>query len=116
MPQICERLVDQLKAKGNVKNPYAVATSQLQKHGILKKGTQELTPKGEQRQAMGAAGRAKDRAAKHSGGSPSDYTYNPRTNVAHLSVGGTTNYVRSPGGFAEGGPPLPRSGVVSTKR
>jgi len=85
MPKIMERLVSQLKAKGNVDNPYAVATSQLQKHGILKKGTQELTPKGQQRQAMGAAGRAKDRAAKASSGhKPGDYGYNPRTNQATL--------------------------------
>jgi hypothetical protein len=42
-----------------------------------------LTTEGKKRQAMGASGRAKDRAAKKQGGKPSDYTYNPRTNVAH---------------------------------
>jgi hypothetical protein len=65
MPKILERLVSQLKEKGMDKNrAYAVATSSLQRTGVLKKGTQELTAKGEKRQAMGAAGRAKDRAAQ----------------------------------------------------
>ena len=83
MPKILERLVGQLEDKGKSKSSaFAIATSQLQKSGVLKKGTQELTPKGEQRQAMGAAGRAKDRAAKAGGGSASDYHYNPRTNRA----------------------------------
>jgi hypothetical protein len=82
MPKIFERLISQLKAKG-VKNPHAVATSQLQKSGVLKKGTRKLTPKGTKRQAMGAAGRAKDRAAKASSGrKASDFKYNPRTNRA----------------------------------
>lgn len=85
MPKILERLVGQLQAKGQPKsNAFAIATSQLQKHGILKKGTQELTPKGQTRQDMGNAGRAKDRAAKASGHSPSAYKYNPRTNQATL--------------------------------
>jgi len=86
MPKILERLVSQLQAKGTPKaNAYAIATSQLQKAGDLKKGSQELTPKGAQRQAMGAAGRAKDRAAKASGKhAAADYGYNPRTNLATL--------------------------------
>ena len=42
----------------------------------------ELTPAGKKREAMGAEGRAKDRAAKRSGGAPSDYTYDAKTNVA----------------------------------
>jgi len=86
MPAILERLKNQLVAKGKPEgNAWAIATSQLQKHGVLKKGTQELTPKGETRQAMGAAGRAKDRAAKASGGhSASDYRYNAKSNQATL--------------------------------
>lgn len=81
MPKILERLVGQLEAKGMPKSQaFAVATSAQQKAGNLKPGTQELTAKGAKRQAMGAAGRAKDRAAKASGGKPSDYTYNPQTN------------------------------------
>jgi len=86
MPKILDRLVSQLKAKG-VKNPYAVATSQLQKAGNLKKGTQELTAKGKKRQAMGAEGRAKDRAAKASGKPKSAYSYSKRTNRATLKKG-----------------------------
>lgn len=86
MPKILERLVGQLEAKGKDKSSaFAIATSQLQKHGVLKRGSQELTSKGAQRQAMGAAGRAKDRAAKASGGHKAgDYSYNPRNNQATL--------------------------------
>jgi len=83
MPKILDRLVNQLKAK-NVANPYAVATSQLQKSGVLKKGTQKLTPKGAKRQAMGAEGRAKDRAAKYSGKKSSEFVYSKKTNRATL--------------------------------
>lgn len=83
MPKILERLVSQLKAKGMpTSQAYAVATSQQQKAGNLKPGTQELTDKGYKRQAMGAAGRAKDRAAQAAGGNPADYTYNQLTNRA----------------------------------
>jgi hypothetical protein len=70
-------------AKGMPKpNAYAVATSQLQKHGVLKKGSQELTPKGQTRNAMSPAERAKDRAAKESKHPASDYKYSPATNRA----------------------------------
>lgn len=62
----------------------AAARSRLQKAGILKKGSDELTEYGKKRQAMGAAGRAKDRAAKASGRKPSEYKYNARTNKATL--------------------------------
>jgi len=85
MPAILERLVRQLEAKGMPKNQaFAVATSQQQKAGNLKKGTQELTAKGAKRQAMGASGRAKDRAAKASGHSTKDYGYSSKTNRATL--------------------------------
>ena len=84
-PQILDRLVQQLKDRGVEKNrAFAIATSQLQKAGVLKKGTQDLTKKGEKRQEMGAAGRAKDRAAKKDNNKPSDYKYNSRTNIATL--------------------------------
>lgn len=83
MPKLLERLVSQLQAKGMPKaRAYATATSTLQKSGSLKPGSQELTAKGKKRQEMGAAGRAKDRAAKASGGKPSEYTYNQLTNRA----------------------------------
>jgi hypothetical protein len=85
MPKILERLVGQLQAKGVPKsNAYAIATSQQQKAGNLKAGTQELTSKGAKRQAMGAEGRAKDREAKQSGRSTSDYRYSKKTNRATL--------------------------------
>lgn len=85
MPAIFDRLVSQLQAKGMPKaRSYAVANSQLQKAGILKKGSQQLTEKGKKRQEMGAAGRAKDRAAQESGRSTKEYSYNPRTNRATL--------------------------------
>lgn len=88
MPKILERLVSQLEAKGMPKSKaFAVATSQQQKAGNLKKGTQELTPQGARRQAMGAEGRAKDRAAKESGRPASDYAYSKRTNRATLPGG-----------------------------
>ena len=84
MPKILERLTRQLRSKG-VKNSFAVATSQLQKHGILKKGSQDLTSKGEIRNAMSPGERAKSREAKYSGkNKPSDYKYNKKTNKATL--------------------------------
>ena len=74
MPKILDRLVSQLKAKGHDKSSaYAIATKALQRSGNLKKGTQEATPKGERRGDMSPGERAKDRQARYSGGSPSDY-------------------------------------------
>ena len=85
MPKILERLKSQLVAKGMPKaNAYAVATSQLQKHGVLKPGSQKLTPKGETRNAMTAGERAKDRAAHASKHSPAQFNYNAKTNRATL--------------------------------
>jgi hypothetical protein len=88
MPKILHRLVDQLKAKGMPdSSAWAIATKQQQKAGNLKPGSQELTAKGAKRQAMGAAGRAKDRAAKVSGGKAADYSYNAKTNRATKGKG-----------------------------
>tara|TARA_Y100000034_G_C6694673_1_gene306047 strand:+ start:55 stop:558 length:504 start_codon:yes stop_codon:yes gene_type:complete len=94
MPKILDRLTQQLKDMG-VEKPRATAVSQLQKAGILKKGTMQLTVKGKKRQAMGAAERAKDRAAKYSKGKhkPSDYEYNPRTNQATLKKRTTKGFL-----------------------
>jgi len=86
MPKILERLVSQLKAQGRgEQQAYAIATSQLQKHGVLNQHG-ELTPKGAKRQQMGNDGRAKDRAAKYSGGrhKPAEYKYSAKTNMATL--------------------------------
>lgn len=83
--KLYDRLVSQLMAKGMPEDKaHATATSQLQKHGSLKPGTRELTKHGKKREKMGAAGRAKDRAAKKSGKKPSDYKYNAKTNGATL--------------------------------
>tara|TARA_R110000851_G_scaffold166275_4_gene311542 strand:+ start:3029 stop:6835 length:3807 start_codon:yes stop_codon:yes gene_type:complete len=84
-PEILDRLVQQLMAKGKSKDAaYAIANASLQKNGVLKKGTQQLTGKGEKRNSMSAGERAKDRAAKKDGKSPSQYNYNKKTNIATL--------------------------------
>jgi hypothetical protein len=79
MPPIAERLKRQLAAKGE-KNAESKAYAFLNKAGVLKGS--KLTPKGEKRQAMGAAGRAKDRAAKEYGGTPAGYEYDKLNNKA----------------------------------
>lgn len=79
MSKIGDRLTRQLAAKGT-KNASGMAYAILNKDGLAKGS--KLTAKGEKRQAMGNDGRAKDRAAKRSGGSPNDYKYNPKTNQA----------------------------------
>lgn len=85
MPKILDRLVGQLKAKG-VANPYAIATSQLQKAGDLKKGSTQATPKGVTRGNMTPAERSKDRAVKYSAGKhkASDFSYNAKKNTSKL--------------------------------
>jgi hypothetical protein len=80
MPAIAERLKRQLAAKGE-KDAESKAYAFLNKAGVLK--GDKLTPKGAKRQAMGAAGRARDRAAKASGGSPDGYQYDKSTNRAY---------------------------------
>lgn len=80
MSALHERLTRQLASRG-VKNASGVAMALLKKRGQANsKG--ELTAEGKRRQALGNDGRAKDRAAKRSGGKPSDYKYNPKTNRA----------------------------------
>jgi hypothetical protein len=59
-----------------------MAAALLQKRGQLIGG--KLTSKGKARQALGAGGRAKDRASKKSGKKTSDYKYNAKTNRATL--------------------------------
>jgi len=85
VPAIVKRLRSQLKAKGmNAGQAAAVANKTLQKSGVLKKGSMTLTSKGKKRQKMGAAGRAKDRAAQRSGRSTREYVYSKKTNRATL--------------------------------
>lgn len=85
MPKLLDRLTQQLQAKGMpIGKARAIATTQLQKHGSLKPGTNELTMKGKSRQAMGAKGRAIDRAAKYSGKPAQKFVYSSKTNRATL--------------------------------
>lgn len=80
MPKILERLVKQLEAKGMDKDKaYAIATAQMKKSGNID-AHGKATPKGEKRGNMTPAQRAKDRAAKASGGKPADYSYKSKSN------------------------------------
>lgn len=78
------RLTSQLASRG-VENPHSEAVSILKTRGHLDSDG-NLTKEGKARQALGAEGRAKDRAAKYAGGKrkASDYTYNRKTNQATL--------------------------------
>jgi hypothetical protein len=78
MPALYERLKRQLASRG-VKGAAGMAAALLKKRGQMD-GKGKLTSEGKKRQALGNAGRAKDRAAKAGGGKPSDYKYNPKTN------------------------------------
>jgi hypothetical protein len=73
------QLVDRLAAQVGSKN---MAVGILKKRGDLKQDGKTLTNKGSKRDAMTAAERAKDRAAKRSGGQPSEFSYDPVTNRA----------------------------------
>jgi hypothetical protein len=61
MPKILEEAVKKIKAKGGVDNPWAVATSSLQKAGDLKKGTNKPTEKGVKRGNMSEKQRERTR-------------------------------------------------------
>lgn len=85
-PPIVDRLISQLEAKGHDgQKAEEIAVEHLTKSGILDQRGQ-LTALGQERQAMGADGRAKDRAAKASEGKhkPADYRYDARSNTATL--------------------------------
>lgn len=81
---LLKRLTQQLAAKGE-NDAHEMAKGILIARGDMHPdGT--LTAHGRARQALGAEGRAKDRAVRRAGGthSPSEYTYDPRTNRATL--------------------------------
>ena len=83
MPKILDRLVKQLRDKGfNKSSSYAIATSQLQKSGNLKKGSNKATTIGKVRGTMTPGQRAKDRASKASGKPAASFKYNKKTNRA----------------------------------
>ena len=78
------RLTSQLTSRG-VENPQSEAISILKARGHLD-ADGNLTKEGAARQALGAEGRAKDRAAKAAGGAhkASAYSYDKKTNRATL--------------------------------
>ena len=79
--KIQNRLESQLKAKGYSKEKAsAVAISALQKSGNLKKGSTQPTAKGIKRGNMTPAARAKSRASKYTGDSPSSFDYHSKSN------------------------------------
>lgn len=84
MSKLETRLTRQLASKG-VKEAKGAAIGMLKARGQMNNDG-SLTAAGKKRQAMGADGRAKDRAAKQSGGAhkASDYVYDKKTNRATL--------------------------------
>lgn len=85
MSELEDRLTRQLASQGN-KDSRAMAQNILKKRGHLDSDG-NLTEAGKARQALGAAGRAKDREARSSGRSPDDYRYDKKTNAATLKKG-----------------------------
>lgn len=82
---IVDRLTSQIMAQGkSLKDAKTIAASRLRNTGSLSKNGAGLTAKGKKQQSLGAAGRAKQRAAERGNHKPSDYKYNPRTNRATL--------------------------------
>ena len=68
MPAILDDAVKSImkeNPKMSESRAYAIATSQLQKSGDLKEGSQEATKKGDRRGEMSKATRAKTRARKY---------------------------------------------------
>lgn len=60
MPQILKDCIKDLMKKGKTKSSaFGICTDSLQKAGILKAGTQELTERGKKRQAVLAGVKAK---------------------------------------------------------
>ncbi len=73
-------LVERLAAQTGSKS---MAIALLKKRGHMT-SSGKLTAKGQARNKMTAAERAKDRAAKEAGKQPKDFKYNPDTNQATL--------------------------------
>lgn len=84
-PPLLQRLEQQLQAKGMSESQAAVvALATLRRTGSIEGNSFELTPRGEERQAMKAAGRAIDREATRTGRDPGEYVYSSKTNRATL--------------------------------
>ena len=75
------QLIDRLSAQMGSKD---AAIKMLQQRGHLKPDGKTFTAAGAALNAMTAAERAKDRAATKLGKDPSQFIYNPKTNVAQL--------------------------------
>lgn len=84
-PPLLKRLESQLEKKGMPEErAAAVALRTLRATGSIAPDSYDLTRRGEERQEMGAAGRAIDRAASESGRPKSEYVYSSKTNRATL--------------------------------
>lgn len=82
---LIERLTEQLKDSGTAHHEArGMALNILRDRGHVEKHSEELTAEGQRRDAMGAAGRAIDRASKTTGNAKHGYVYDPRTNRAVL--------------------------------
>jgi hypothetical protein len=82
---LIERLTEQLKDSGTLSHEArGMALSILRERGHVHPVWETLTEEGKRRDALGAAGRAIDRASKASGRPASAYVYDPRTNRAVL--------------------------------
>jgi hypothetical protein len=75
------QLIDRLSAQVGSRDS---AIKILQQRGHLKPDGKTFTASGAARDAMTAAERAKDRAATKLGKDPSQFIYNPKTNIAQL--------------------------------
>jgi hypothetical protein len=75
------QLIDRLSAQVGSRDS---AIKILQQRGHLKPDGKTFTALGAARNAMTAAERAKDRAATKLGKDPSQFIYNPKTNIAQL--------------------------------
>jgi hypothetical protein len=82
---LIDRLTMQLKDSGtSAHKARDMALSILRDRGHVHQNSERLTPEGQKRESLGAAGRALDRAARASGKHPSAFMYDPRTNRARL--------------------------------
>jgi len=87
MSKILDRLVKQLKAKGNSeKAAYAIAVAKLQESKNLKKNSTKPTAKGVKQGNKTPSERAKLRQAKYTNKKVSDFKYNKKTNRATLKA------------------------------
>jgi hypothetical protein len=80
---LIDRLTEQLKDSGTPSTEArGMALSILRDRGHVHLNSETLTPEGARRDAMGAEGRALDRAAKASGKPASHFGYDTKTNRA----------------------------------